>query len=358
MDHKITQRRTILTIVTNAVVCGVIGGAIGSFWSFWAWLGGSLAFGAAAGYLYERFFARFEGHKILFRSRLVFLVLGEVLLTIYLVMPAVEAYVNLHPGRSRVIGTPARLGMEYEDVSLRTQDGVVLRAWYIPSHNRAALVLLHGFGGNRSQLLPYAQALAEQGYGVLLLDMRGQGESGPAHFCGGWNGELDLQPAVSYLQGRPEVDPQRIGGLGLSAGGYELVHAAARIADIRAVMVDGIEAGRTEDYFGPLPPEYRPNWFMTPVPWLTDRFVELGSGVRAAPAIKDEVARIAPRPVFFLSSGKGIEQFQTRKFYARAGASAQLWELPEAGHCAGFTLYQQEYTSRMVAFFDHSLLGK
>jgi hypothetical protein len=150
--------RMALVIATNALVCGVIGAAIGSFWAFWAWLAGSLAFGIAAGYLFERFFARFQDHKHLYRFRLVFLVLGEMLLTVYLVMPAVEAYVNLHPGRSHVIGTPAKLGMEYEDVSLRTADGVVLRGWYIPSHNRAALVLLHGFGGNRSQLLPYAKA--------------------------------------------------------------------------------------------------------------------------------------------------------------------------------------------------------
>ena len=137
---------------------------------------------------------------------------------------------------------------------------------------------------------------------------------------------------------------------------YVLLYAAAKIRGLRAVIVDGVEAGRTEDYLDPLPPEFRPVFFMTPIPWMTDRMIELFSGVQAAPPLKEEVTKIAPRPILFISSGMGAEQFQTRKFYKNAGPTAQIWELPDVGHCQGFNAYRAEYTERMVVFFDQYLL--
>jgi uncharacterized protein len=315
-------------------------------------------FGALVGHLSERFFARFRGHVRFYRMRLVILVLVEMLLTVYLLIPALQAYINTHPGRAPITGSPADQGIEYENVSLNTEDGVTLKGWYLPSHNRAAVIVLHGFGGNRMQVLPQALALAERGYGVLQFDLRAQGESGEAPFCGGWNGELDVQPAVDYLQTRPDVDQRSIGGLGYSVGGNVLLHAAATIPAIRAVIVDGVDAGRTEDYLGPLPPEFRPVWFMTPIPWMTDRMIELVSGVRAAPPLKEEVKKISPRPILFISSGTGVEQFQTRKFFQAAGPTAGLWEVPEVGHCAAFSVYPGNYLHHILYFFDQNLLQK
>src|SRR5512141_2874574 len=69
--------------------------------------------------------------------------------------------------------TPADRGLSYEDVSLLTHDGLTLRGWYVPSHNVAAIILLHGYGGNRLEMLDRAALLARHGYGVLLYDERG-----------------------------------------------------------------------------------------------------------------------------------------------------------------------------------------
>ena len=70
--------------------------------------------------------------------------------------------------------------------------------------------------------------LARHGYGVLLFDRRGQGESGGDPHAFGWEGEKDVKAAVAFLQRRPDVDPERIGGLGLSVSGEMMLHAAAR----------------------------------------------------------------------------------------------------------------------------------
>jgi uncharacterized protein len=62
--------------------------------------------------------------------------------------------------------TPARYGLAYHDVALRTADGVRLSAWYIPSRNGAAVVLLPGSGSTRSAVLAQAEVLARHGYGT------------------------------------------------------------------------------------------------------------------------------------------------------------------------------------------------
>ena len=69
--------------------------------------------------------------------------------------------------------------------------------------------------------------LIRHGYGVLLLDRRGEGASEGDYNAFGWSGEPDLRAAIAFLRRQPDVDPARIGGLGLSVGGELLLQTAA-----------------------------------------------------------------------------------------------------------------------------------
>src|SRR5690606_16506366 len=100
---------------------------------------------------------------------------------------------------------------EHTSLAVETADGVRLAAWYVPSTNRAAVVLLHGAGSTRSNVLRHAAVLADNGYGVLLLDARGHGESEGRAMDFGWWGDADVTAAVEALAGRADVDPDRIG---------------------------------------------------------------------------------------------------------------------------------------------------
>ena len=81
--------------------------------------------------------------------------------------------------------------------------------------------------------------LIRHGYGVLLLDRRGEGASEGDYNAFGWAGERDLRAAIGFLQQRPDVDPDRIGGLGLSVGGELLLQTAAHTPALRAVVSEG-----------------------------------------------------------------------------------------------------------------------
>src|SRR5215470_2815088 len=75
-------------------------------------------------------------------------------------------------------GTPATLGLAYEDVELTAGDGVRLNAWFVPAPAaRHVLLFLHGNAGNISHRLDKLALFNDLGVSVLLLDYRGYGRS-------------------------------------------------------------------------------------------------------------------------------------------------------------------------------------
>ena len=149
--------------------------------------------------------------------------------------------------------TPAYRGLAYTDVAFTTSDGVRLSAWLVPPRNRAAVILLHGAGENRTATLPQAVVLARHGFGSLLVDARGQGRSGGHGMDLGWYGDADVSAAATFLQHRPEIDPAHIAVLGLSMGGEEAIGAAAADHGIHAVVAEGATQRTAADKAGGCP---------------------------------------------------------------------------------------------------------
>ena len=123
--------------------------------------------------------------------------------------------------------TPAALGLDYRTVTLTTTDGVELAAWYLPGTNRAGVVVMHGAGSTRSDVLDQSAALVGSGYAVVLIDARGHGDSHGTAMDFGWYGDLDIAAGTAFLASRADIDPGRIGVVGFSMGGEEAIGAAA-----------------------------------------------------------------------------------------------------------------------------------
>jgi len=77
------------------------------------------------------------------------------------------------------------------------------------------------------------------------------------------------------------------------------------------------------------------------------------------PSLRSEVAKIAPRAVFFVygENGQGgTETKPNRGFYEAAREPKQIWEVPDGQHIAGITTQPGEYERRVIGFFDDALL--
>ena len=164
---------------------------------------------------------------------------GAVLVAFYVVYPTLLAVDYLAKPRTAI--NEAALGLSHERVTFAASDGVRLSGWYIASRNGAAIVLVHGGGGDRQGTIRHARMLAEAGYGVLLYDARGRGESAGHENAFGWRWDRDVRGAVSYLEAR---GIHRVGLLGLSTGAEAVVTEAATDPRVGAVVADGLQ-GRT-----------------------------------------------------------------------------------------------------------------
>ncbi len=264
------------------------------------------------------------------------------------VFPILFSYGYTHFGRS--FAPQADLGMSYEDVRFTTSDGLTLSGWYVPSRNRAAVIVFPASGRSGSQ--EHVAMLARHGYGVLIFDPRGTGESEGDPYR--WGGEQDVEAALDYLRGRPDIDPDRIGGLGLSLGGELMLQTAAETDALKAVVSEGagIRSIREE-----MVKSGAVKWLTLPF-WVTQTAATaVFSNHPPPPNLQDCVARISPRPVFLIYSGHpvGGEELNA-DFYAAAGPPKTLWEIPEASHTGGLDARPREYEQRVVDFFDQALL--
>jgi dienelactone hydrolase len=268
---------------------------------------------------------------------------------VYLLLPVGFGVAAVWPGRAAVGAPP----VGFQEVTVTCADGIRLAAWYAaPADDRGfAIVLLHGAGGSREGVRPYADLLARRGFGVLALDQRGHGASGGATHRLGWEGSRDVEAAAAYLASQPEV--RAIGGLGLSMGGEVLLGAAARAPQMRAIVAEGA-THRCLAELTALPSE-RPlvrNW----VPRVMFATVGLLSGQRPPQPLLDSMTAAADTRLLLIAGGAVPTELAYNRLYAETlGPRATLWIAPDAPHTGALALYPEAYAERVARFFDEAL---
>ncbi len=273
--------------------------------------------------------------------------LGAGLALYWLVLPIGIGLLATH--RPRAEATPPPAG--YRPVSITTSDGVNLAAWYAPSRNGAAVI---SFPTRRGRL-DVAAMLRRHGYGVLLVDMRGYDGSDGSPNTFGWGASADIDAAVDWLRSRPDVEGGRIGGIGFSVGGEQLLEAAAGNHRLRAVVADG--AGERS---------VRETWLRGPAAALVlpESLVQtiataVFSDTLPPPSLEALAGRIAPTAVFFVSAGRGAGGEDLDPTYFRAAKEPKaIWRIPGAGHTGGYAARPAEYERRVIGFFDRFLVPR
>jgi pimeloyl-ACP methyl ester carboxylesterase len=345
-------------IFLNAIICGVIAltfGILSHQIPIWVLVG--IIFGGLIGFCLNQILKRLNVPEKRHVRGFLILLIFEALLVYYVLIPSYGAYYTVHPTRLPILVTPNEMGIHYEEVSFQTEDNIQIRGWHIPSTNGATILGVHGLNGNRTHTMPYMKILVEHGYGMLLFDLRAHGESDGEVFAAAWDSDQDVLAGLEYLKGRSDIDMERIGALGLSVGAHAVLYAASKTEDIKALYLDGTGIGRTADVLDPLLPELRPLFFGIPMNHFHHVMIEIFSGVNPTPPLKDIVPLIDPRPVLFVAAGSdAFETAIASRYSDLAGENAEYWILPDIQHLGGIFKYPEEYSNRMIDFFDKSLL--
>jgi fermentation-respiration switch protein FrsA (DUF1100 family) len=295
------------------------------------------------------------GWRALHRWKRLWL-LAIALVSLLVIWPVTEGtMLGVAPRNSLGSATPAARGLTYSDVTFGTSDGVRLSAWYVPSTNHAAVVAVPGAGSTRIGTLDHAVVLAGRGYGVLMVDPRGQGRSGGQAMDAGWYGDRDISAAVTFLQRQAGVDPGRIGVLGLSMGGEEAIGAAAADPDIRAVVAEGATHRTAADKAGYLPGGIT-GTIQRGMDQLTYGVAALLSSAAEPRTLRSAITNAPRTPLLLIAGGDAVDEPEAVAFLrAAAPDRVQTWTVSDAAHTQALAVAPAEWTARVTAFLDRAL---
>lgn len=122
-------------------------------------------------------------------------------------------------GRVPLTVRPESYGLACEPVSFRTQDGLTLRGWFVPAAAPSArtILLCHGWGTNKGEILKSTHALAGLGFNLLYFDFRSCGESDGRELSVGYLEARDFDAAVGFLRSHRPGDRYAVYGLSMGA---------------------------------------------------------------------------------------------------------------------------------------------
>src|SRR5215203_1966482 len=256
------------------------------------------------------------------------------------------------PRRRSPEATPASVGLGYREVEFLSTDGVRLSAWWVPVEGSSlAAVLVPGWGGYKfdEHLLQTIPLYHRAGYGVLLLDLRAQGESGGARRTLGYREVRDVRGALAWLQRQGYALDQVV------LHGWSMGGATA----LRAAPGTGVAAVVEEAGYGDLPlllrrklPEFvRFGRLLEPAILLVGKLFPDFDYLEVAP--KREAAMLSEEgvPLFIIHSiDDEIVPYEQAKLLAAAYPDASVWTLEAYRHVEAYK--HPEYAPRLLGFVN------
>ncbi|MCA9253840.1 MAG: alpha/beta fold hydrolase [Phycisphaerae bacterium] len=249
--------------------------------------------------------------------------------------------------------TPAQLRLSFEDVAYPSRDGVRIAGWYIPSEDSdRAVVLCHGMGADRTDMLDFALALHDGGYSVLMSDFRGHGASGGYTVSYGPKEKWDIISGVDYLKREHPDKSKHVFGVGWSMGAASLVLAAANDERIEGLYIDAVFASAMD--MAKVLPSGAPPIYRQVTPYTATVFACAESGVNLFGLDITEAIKQVNCPVMFVhgEEDKLIPIAQGRAVYESANQPKKWRSIPGAGHCGTIGIDSPNYEIQMIAFLD------
>jgi uncharacterized protein len=284
---------------------------------------------------------------------------GAAVIIAYVVMISVVAHRFTTPKRVSPPRLPDALAPRFERVQFAARaDTVRIAAWYrTVSSSTAAVIMVHGRDGCRGDELRgdtflMAERIAAAGMSVVMMDLRGHGDSDGARLTFGHHESRDVLGAVDFLLARG-YQPARIGIFGASMGGVSGIAAAATEPAIGAVVTDSAFA----DLDDVLRLQFR-RLTRLPVCCLRGALVvaRLLTGVNLTARAPHRLVRaMRGRPMLVIhAAGDPFVPVRHAHLLADAGQAA-CWITPGTRHLASAGAVGARYAEVVADFFAEAL---
>jgi len=244
----------------------------------------------------------------------------------------------------------ADLGLSYESVQFKAKDGEPLRGWLVRGDARSttAVVMVHGLGADRRNMLDQVPLFHRLGHTVLLFDCRNHGISGGDGIgpSGGVHESEDVASAAAFLKNDLRSF-RKVLAFGISQGAASSILAAGRDQTIDGV----IAAAPFEDLAGMIAGVARGRGAPRLMATVVGSVIAWRMGAGSDSPLK-AVANLAPRPLFLMhgTDDDQISNQSSRDLYAQAGEPKQLWLVDGANHWTVLSKRRDELAERLTAF--------
>ena len=284
-------------------------------------------------------------------SVLTFVVLGIVVFHAVAAFYLADTFTRAK--RRRVQGTPADLGLRYEDIQFLTADRLVLGGWFTESPGaRATIVIVHDTEGTRADeqqgLLALQRDYVRRGFNVFSFDLRGHGESTGRRDGLGAAERLDVQAAVAYVRRRTVRLPILLHGFGLGAS--LAIAVAARGIDVTAVIADSPFTSMRA-YLRLRSPRVPAHLFALACVFARHLFKADVSDLRPI----DVVDRVEVPVLFVHAEGDTVVPVSHSLNLAAKSLDPhdRVWTIPDVTeHCRNYLLAPEPYLARCIEFVD------
>ncbi len=264
---------------------------------------------------------------------------------------------------------PSSVGLPFMEVSFNSRRDLadpehLLKGWLVlpkgvevtpVARDTRWLVIVHGDGANRADpqagAMGLAKAMWESGYGALMFDLRGCGESDDGDFTGGWTERLDVLGALDHLVWLG-ADRSRIGALACSnPGGAGAVISDSAFSDLWSIVK--VRTGMRDAVAELMRPGL-------------DLMLQMLVGYRLGEVSPEQHVSECDTPVLVIHGARDnlVPVTHARRLARARGLSQseidggdceELWIAPEAGHAQAFRTHPVEYVDRVAAFLDRHL---
>jgi pimeloyl-ACP methyl ester carboxylesterase len=268
---------------------------------------------------------------------------------------AIAAEGALHPHRDQIAEMcPCMANETCEDVEVTAADGVKLSAWhYTPKgETKGTIIVLHGIGGSRNQMVHISSMFLKNGYATLIPDNRGHGRSGGLVTYGVLE-EGDVHAWASWLLEKKKV--AALYGFGASLGASVLLESLNQETRFRAVVA--------ESAYSDFPAIGRermarqaPGWLQ----WTAPMVVGSGlawTGWKYGPDLGKASAMDAVRrtktPVFLIHGreDRSTEPENSVRLAKANPAVTQLWIVPGSHHADAWSTTGREFEDKVLRFY-------
>ena len=253
----------------------------------------------------------------------------------------------------KVYQTPQQKGLKFEEVNFTSSDGTPLTGWFVPATWKAigTVIHFHGNAQNMTSHFSFVDWLPAEGFNVFTFDYRGYGRSGGTPERQGIYD--DCVAAITYVQKRPDVDPNSLFVLGQSLGG------ANALAVLGENHFDGIRAVAIDSSFYSYRTIVRDIIGEMPILWITKwplSFLVISN--RHSPGTT--VQNIAPVPLLLIhgTADQVVPYHHAQYLFEKAHDPKQLWTIEGGDHTEAFTTYGAIYREQLLHFFTTALQDK